>query len=162
MAFKINDVRLGRKADGTVTAFLHGLGQGAPVGTATVDPARAGLMLEVFAMGRDCYLDDAHVFQTTLAPWNTGPSPITNGRVDSWEIRIADAGGVQPQLYLSLVSDAQVQKSSGSTAIGWAVIQAKEADMPLLLGLLRSRYCYYSPTGLRNTQILTDIGWTAG
>ena len=166
MSFKINDVRMGRKTDGTVTAYLHGLNQGSPVATATADPARAGLMLAVFATGRDCYLDDAHVFQTTLAPWPTGPSPFPNGRVDSWEIRIADTSGVQPQILLGLISDQETRQTSGSDATGWAVIQVTEANIPLLLGLLQSRYCYFSstdpkglPTGLRNTQILTDIGW---
>lgn len=160
-AFKVIDVRVGRKTDGTVTAYLHGVGQSSPVGTATTDPARAGLMLAVFAMGRDCYFDDAHVFQTTLAPWNTTPSPIPKGRVDSWDIRVPETSGVQPELFLNLVSDDQVQKTSGSAAIGWAHIQVMETYIPLLLGLLRSRFCYYSPNGLRNTEILSDIGWTA-
>ncbi len=161
MAFKINDVRVGRKTDGTVTAYLHGLGQGSLFTSATSDPPRAGLMLAVFALGRDCYWDEVQGFQTTLVPWNTTPSPIPQGRVDHWEIQVPGTPGHQPQVYLSLISDAQVQKSSGSTAIGWATIQVPENLMPILLGLLTSRYCYYSANGLRNTQVLTDIGWTA-
>jgi hypothetical protein len=159
-AFKITDVRAGRKnADGTATAVIHGLNQNVTVSSAAADPARTGLMLTIFAMGRDCYWDDAHVFQTTLEPWTTNPSPIAQGRVDSWEFRIPETSGQMPELFLRLISDAQKQQSSGSTASGWAHLQVTEKEIPLLLALLNSRYCYYSPTGLRNTEFVNDIGW---
>ncbi len=159
-AFKVLDVRVGRKTDGTVTAYIKWLGQGTLVAAGT-EPNRAAIMLSVFDTGRDCYWDDAtRVFQTTLGTWNAGPSPISQGRVDSWDVRIPEAVTQPLDLYLSLVSDAQVQQSSGSTAVGWARLSL-DPNAQLVLGLLRSRYCYYSQNGLRNTQILQDINWTA-
>ncbi len=159
-AFKITDIRAGRRnADGSASVIIHGLNQNVQVSTAATDPARVGLMLTVFAMGRDCYFDDAHVFQTTLEPWTTNPSPIGQGRVDSWEFRIPEMSGQMPELFLRLVSDAQKTQSSGSTASGWAHIQINEGQIPLLLALLNSRYCYYQPTGLRNTDFVADLGW---
>ena len=160
MPFKITDIRLGRRAvDGSASAIIHGLNQNVTVTTAAADPARVGLMLTVFAMGRDCYWDDAHTFQTTLEPWNTNPSPFSKGRVDSWEFRIPDASGQHPQLFLRLISDGQTQQTSGSTASGWAIIDVMQAQIPILFALLNSRYCYYSPIGLRNTDFVNDIGW---
>lgn len=161
MAFlKIIDIRAGRRADGSANAIIHVLNQNIPVTTAAADPARVGLMIAVFASGRDCYWDDqAHVFQTSAEAFVTTPSPLPKGRVESWEIRIVDAGGQQPELFLRLISDAQTQKSSGGVASGWAYLQAPEREIPLILGLLRGKYCYYSQTGLRNTEFVADIGW---
>lgn len=160
--FKITDIRAGRRtADGSANAVIHGLNQNVTVSTAAADPARVGLMIAVFALGRDCYWDDqAHVFQTSVEPFPpTVPSPFNNGRVESWEIRIPETSGDLPELFLRLISDAQTQKSGGGVASGWAYLQVRQGQVPLLLGLLASKYRYYSPTGLRNTDFVGDIGW---
>jgi hypothetical protein len=157
--FKVTDVRVGRRADSTVTAFIDGLGQGSAL-SIPVDPLRAGPMLAVFILGRDCYWDDTHVFSTMVGDWDQGPSTIDKGRVASWDVRIPETAGVKPVFFLTLLSDSEVRPTSGNAATGWAQIEVMQKDVPLILALLRSRYCYYSSAGLRNTDIREDIGWT--
>lgn len=158
VAFKVMDVRVGRAADGTVRAFIDGLGIGSSLNH-PVDPIRAGLMLTVFAAGRDCYWDDAsRVFSTTPVPWHAPEhSPINRGRVASWEVRIPETAGQKPELFLTLLSADEKRPTSGNPAVGWARIEATQKEIPLLLAMVRSRYCYYDAGELRNTEIREDI-----
>jgi len=156
MAFKIMDVRLNRRTDGTVTCTIDGLGVGTPL-SSPVDPIRAALMLAVFATGRDCYWDDAKVFTTMPAEWNADGSPINEGRVSAWEVRIPEAAGHRPEVLLYLVARTDTRQTSGNPATGWVLIEAPQRDIPVFFALLASRYCYYSPSGLRNTDITEDV-----
>jgi len=149
------DVRLNRRTDGTVTCYIDGLGTGTPL-SPPIDPLRAALMLAVFATGRDCYWD-AGVFETTLAEWNGEVSRINEGRVSAWEVRIPETAGHKPEIFLYLVARTDTRPTSGNPATGWVRIEAPQRDIPLFLALLASRYCYYSPGGLRNTDITEDV-----
>lgn len=156
VAFKITDVRVRRNADATVNVYIDGLGTGVRL-QPQVDQLRSGLMLAVFALGRDCYWDDSRVFSTTLAPWVPSPSPLNEGRVASWDVRIPETAG-QPEFFLSLLSRDETRPTSGNPAPGWAILQVPQRDAPTILALLRSKYCYYAAGSLRNTEIVTDFG----
>ena len=158
VAFKIMDVRVARAADGTVRAFIDGLGVGSPI-VGPVDPLRVGLMLSVFASGRDCYWDDGpRVFTTTLTGFSSPDvSPITRGRVASWDVRIPETAGQKPELFVTLLSADERRQTSGNPAIGWTRIEATQKEFPLLLGMVQSRYCFYDAGELRNTEITEDI-----
>ena len=159
MAFKITDVRVGRRTDGTVSAFIDGLGVGVPLAP-PVDPVRIGLMLAVFNLHRDCYWSDDNVFETSATPWIQAASPLKKGKVTGWEIRVPAAAGNQPQVFLHLIDPATARPTSGDAAVGWATIQATEKEMSLIVDLLSSKYCFFSPNGLRNTGIIEDLqGW---
>ncbi len=159
VAFKVMDVRVGRAADGTVRAFIDGLGVGAVLNNPTDLPVRAGLMLTVFAAGRDCYWDDAtRVFSTTPIPWQAPEhSRINKGRVASWEVRIPETANHKPEVFLTLLSADENRPTSGNPAVGWARIEAMQREIALILAMVRSRYCYYDAGELRNTEIREDI-----
>lgn len=160
VAFKVMDVRVGRAADGTVRAFIDGLGVGTTLNNLTDLPVRAGLMLTIFESGRDCYWDDAtRTFTTTMVPWNPPESsPINRGRVASWEARIPETANHRPEVYLTLLTADETRPTSGNPAVGWARIEATQREIPLILAMVRSRYCYYDAGELRNTEIREDIG----
>jgi hypothetical protein len=155
--FKIKDVRVARRADGRVSAYISGLGTGAPVQFFD-DPIRIALMLQVFNARRDCYWDtDGPMFMTSPAEWMPPNPNVKEGRVSGWEIRIPGAKGVQPELYLHLVDPKETRMTSGDPAAGWVRIQQGEAQMTVMLGLVMSRWCYYSSGELRNTNITEDL-----
>jgi hypothetical protein len=157
--FKVTDVRVGRRADNTVSAYIDGLGTGYKI-PGVPEPPRVGTMLAVFALRRDCYFDDTtHMFSTTTLEFPTGPSPIDHGRVASWDVRIPEAAGSPPEFFVTLLDDAELHGTSGNAATGWARFPAGMNHFGLALSLLTSRYCYYSTQGLRNTDIKESIGW---
>jgi hypothetical protein len=158
--FKVTDVRVGRRTDGSVIARIDALGTGYTL-PGVPEPPRVAAMLAVFALRRDCYFDEtAHMFSTTTLEFPAGPSLITDhGRVASWDVRIPDAAGSPPEFFVTLLADAEVRGTSGNAANGWARFPAGMNHFALALALLTSRYCYYSNQGLRNTDIKEDIGW---
>jgi len=153
--FKITDVRVKYAVTSTgTTVYIDGLGVGENLNT-SANPTRAALMLAVFNSGRDCYWDsDAQALVTSPIPYSVvgAESPLANGRVTSWDVRIPITGDIE---YLaSLLGADEHRQTSGNAAAGWMTVKTNEQHACVVFTILSSRYCTYQNGLLRNTDIV--------
>lgn len=146
---KVKDVRL-QYQQGSVGLTLSWLnGQQA---ISDWSATRATLVTEVFNSGLECYFDtEKEEFLTNPTPHITadGQSPV--GRVTSWDITIPRTGNIK--FVLGIVTAAEHRQTSGDPAGTWVVMNVAEDDAPLVMAVVRSRYCHYENQTLRNSDI---------
>ena len=150
--FKVKDMRLKFSAQGVTSLRVVGLVEEFDT-TGHTTSQRAAAMASVFTGGRDCYWDkSASNFVTNVeGPLSAQPPALTQGRISFWDVVIPLTG--QITITLAFVSDAQTQLTSGSAAIGRAVLHPSDADLGVIIAILNSKYARYQSGELRNSDI---------